>query len=207
MSTNPPHPVILQALANRQATLLRSALEFLTGEWEPTDIDRARFVRDLEEVLKTDSPAVVAKPLIPTCPFCTDTRPPAVEREETSGGPEGDPNNGPIYYAECPYCCARGPLGDDATSSLKGWSQRTDPVRLVPQETVGKQYWLCVATEDDINVEDGPWSTWADMVTSPTCDRLLTNEPDDELKGTAFLITEPGKQPIIGGFRPGMKPL
>lgn len=45
---------VYAAQVHRMESLLTSAHEFLTGEWEPDDLDRRKFVRDLADVLGLD---------------------------------------------------------------------------------------------------------------------------------------------------------
>lgn len=67
-----------------------------------------------------------------------------------------------------------------------------------------KEYWLCEAS-DDCDVAGGPFTAWDSMLKSEDMKMLETRVTDDDIHGYFYLITEPGKRPMIGGILPGMK--
>ncbi len=61
------------------------------------------------------------------CAFCGDDRPPLIEHDNIVDGeqPTGyDIDNGPVYFAMCQHCAARGPLVGWAADALEAWNTR-----------------------------------------------------------------------------------
>lgn len=52
-----------------------------------------------------------------------------IEHDVTVDGPQPtglDVDNGPVYYAVCNYCGARGPLRSWAADALPAWNKRKE---------------------------------------------------------------------------------
>lgn len=58
------------------------------------------------------------------CPFCGDERRPEVESKQIVDAiiTGVDPHNGPVYWAECQRCGARGPLVGFAADAVDAWN-------------------------------------------------------------------------------------
>ena len=71
-----------------------------------------------------------------------------------------------------------------------------------------KTYWLCSVESDrsDLNVFDGPYNSWEDMLQSDSIAKLVDQVIEGDIDGYFYLIVRPQPMwPIIGGFIPGME--